>query len=61
MILGQGTNSITIDWGVLGQEGQVQVIETNACADGVPVQLDINIHPLPTTTIIGPASVWGRQ
>ena len=55
--LGQGTNSITIDWGAAGQEGWVQVIETNACADGVPVRIDVDIHPLPVSGIIGPASV----
>ncbi len=57
MNLGQGTSSITVDWGATGLEGQVQVIETNACAEGVPVQLDVNIHPLPVSTITGPASI----
>ncbi|HEC43494.1 MAG TPA: hypothetical protein ENI20_11760, partial [Bacteroides sp.] len=51
------TNSITVDWDGTGMQGQVQVIETNACASGVPVTLDVNIHPLPTSDIAGPPSV----
>ena len=54
---GQGTNAITIDWGGTGQTGWVEVIETNACADGVPVRLDVDIHPLPVSGISGPASI----
>jgi hypothetical protein len=54
---GAGTSSITVDWGAAGMAGQVEVIENNGCADGVPVSLDVTIHPLPTSTISGPPSV----
>ncbi|KKK78844.1 hypothetical protein LCGC14_2839470, partial [marine sediment metagenome] len=54
---GQGTYDITVNWGSAGMAGQVQVIENNGCADGVPVTLDVDIHPLPTSAISGSASV----
>ena len=57
VVTGQGTNAITVDWGSTGGAGEVQVIENNGCADGVPVTLDVTIHPLPTSIISGPASV----
>ena len=44
---GGTSNSITVDWGNTGMAGGIQLIESNACAAGVPVTLDIDIHPLP--------------
>ena len=55
---GQGTNSITVDWGAAGS-GTVSVVETNAngCA-GSPVNLSVTINLNPTTSAItGPAIV----
>ena len=54
---GQGSNAITVNWGATGMAGQVQVIENNGCADGIPVTLDVDIHPLPTGAISGPVNV----
>jgi hypothetical protein len=54
---GQGTNSVTVDWGSTGMQGTVQVIETNACTQGAPVELNVDIHPLPTSAISGEVAV----
>ena len=54
---GQGTNSITVDWGSTGMMGQVEVTETNACTQGEAVILDVEIHPLQTSVITGPTVV----
>ncbi|MBN4049773.1 hypothetical protein JYT36_00940, partial [Bacteroidales bacterium AH-315-N07] len=54
---GQGLNSITVDWGSTGMVGNVQVVENNGCTNGVPVNLSVNIHTLPTSTISGRTSV----
>ena len=56
---GQGTNSVTVDWGIAGVQGLVQVIETNACTQGAPVELNVDIHPLPTSVISGEIAVDG--
>ena len=37
--------------------GEVRVVETNACAPGEPVTLDVEIHPLPTSAISGLTTV----
>ncbi|MCP4311976.1 MAG: hypothetical protein GY790_11990, partial [Bacteroidetes bacterium] len=54
---GSWTSGITVDWGSTGVAGQVEVIESNACGDGVPVSLDVTVHPLPTSVISGPSSI----
>jgi len=51
------TNSITIDWGSAGLEGEIGVVETNSCGSGDAVTLDVNVNPLPTSSITGSASV----
>lgn len=62
---GQGTSSITVDWGATGQVGQVQVIENNSgtggCGNGTPVTLDVNVNPIPTSPIMGVAQVVSGQ
>jgi len=54
---GQGTNSVTVDWGVTGMLGIVQVIESNSCTQGAPVELNVDIHPLPTSGISGEIAI----
>jgi hypothetical protein len=54
---GQGTNSITVDWGASGMEGSVSVTETNSCGGGDLIDTVIEIHPLPTADIVGKANV----
>ena len=50
---GQGSNSILVNWGATGMVGQVEVRESNACGEGERVTLDVDIHPLPTSSIRG--------
>ncbi len=50
---GQGTNSITVDWGATGMVGSVEVQETNSCTSGAAVSLSVNIDALPTSSISG--------
>lgn len=50
IVFGQGTNTITVDWGATG--GNVSVSETNACGAGVPVSLLVDIHPLPIAAFV---------
>ncbi len=50
IVSGQGTNSITVDWGATG--GNVSVSESNACGAGVPVSLLVDIHPLPIAAFV---------
>ena len=52
---GQGSNSITVDWGTTG--GQVSVIETIQCGDGPAVTLDVVLDPAQTLVISSPAAV----
>jgi len=54
---GQGTSSITVDWGSTAMMGQVLVIENNGCTDGSPEVLEVEIGPLPTSAITGPIAV----
>ncbi len=54
---GQGTSSITVDWGPVAMLGQVLVVENNGCTDGAPEVLDVEIGPLPTSIITGPIAV----
>ena len=54
--VGQGTSSITVDWGGTGMTGQVMVVENNGCTDGAPVTLDVLVGPLPTSAISGMTS-----
>ncbi len=48
---------MTVDWGSTGMQGEVRVVETNACAPGEPVSMDVDIHPLPTSAISGLTTV----
>lgn len=54
---GQGTSSVLVNWGSLGTVGQVKVTETNNCTSGQSISLDVDIHPLPISSITGDAVV----
>ena len=43
---GQGSSSITVDWGSVGMAGEVRMVETNVCGSGNPAVLDVSINPL---------------
>ncbi len=54
---GQGTNTITIDWGTTAS-GTVQITETNTLTNCVTItSRTITIHPLPTPSIVGTLNV----
>jgi len=57
IISGQGTNLITVNWGATGTTGNVEVVENNGCTNGSPVEMDVDIHALPTSDIFGYLSV----
>jgi len=48
---GQGTNSITVDWGLGTIPAEVRVVENNGCADGAPVILVVSLTEAPYSTI----------
>ncbi len=50
IVSGQGTNSITVDFGATA--GTISVTETSPCATGTPVNITITNSPLPTTSAI---------
>jgi len=53
---GQGTNSITINWGATG--GTITCTETNGCGSGTPVTTNVTISTTPVTSAIsGPSSI----
>jgi hypothetical protein len=54
---GQGTPSVSVDWGTNGGARSVSVVENNGCTYGVPASLQVNIHPLPLERITGKAVV----
>ena len=43
IVSGQGTNSITVDWGAAGA-GNVSVVASSGCGDAPSVGLDVNIY-----------------
>ncbi|MBI1288163.1 MAG: T9SS type B sorting domain-containing protein [Flavobacteriales bacterium] len=43
IVSGQGTNSITVNWGTTS--GQVSVVETIQCGDGPAVTFDVTVQP----------------
>ena len=57
--VGSGTaNSESIDWGGMGGNGLVQVIEQNDCGDdNSPVTLSVTVHPVATSSITGSNNV----
>ncbi|MCB0754561.1 MAG: gliding motility-associated C-terminal domain-containing protein [Flavobacteriales bacterium] len=55
IVSGQGTNSITVDWGTTG--GQVSVVETIQCGDGPAITFDVVLDPSQTLVINDPAAV----
>ncbi len=57
IISGQGTNSITIDWGAVGMEGNVRLVESNSCMSATPVDFAVGIHPIATSIIYGSFNV----
>ncbi|MFH1319714.1 MAG: hypothetical protein ABII90_03560, partial [Bacteroidota bacterium] len=72
VLSGQGTNTATVKWGGTGQVGNVRIVETDDCSSGSPIDLAVNIHTLPTSSISGknqvteyttgePYSVTGRS
>jgi gliding motility-associated-like protein len=53
---GQGTNSITVDWGATG--GTISCTETNGCGPGTPVSINVTTSTTPVTSpISGPNPV----
>lgn len=52
---GQGTNSITVDFGIIG--GQITVVETQQCGDGQPVLSNVVLEPTQNLVITNPAAV----
>jgi len=57
IVSGQGTNNITVDWGGIGMIGEVEVVESNNCTNGSPVNLPVSIHPFTTSSITGKENV----
>ncbi len=60
---GQGTDSITVDWGATIGQGEVWVVETNAqgCTSDT-MSMDVRINPELTPEItVGPASMCADQ
>ncbi|MDH5367434.1 MAG: T9SS type A sorting domain-containing protein [Cyclobacteriaceae bacterium] len=53
LITGQGTNSITVDWGSTGQVGSVSVVASNGCTIGATQTLSVNINSIAPTAIAG--------
>ncbi|RLD52731.1 MAG: hypothetical protein DRI97_14195, partial [Bacteroidetes bacterium] len=53
----QGLNFIFMDWGPTGMVGSVEVVEDNGCGLGAPVLLDVDINPVPTSSISGNIAV----
>ncbi len=52
---GQGTNSITVDFGLTG--GQISVIETINCGDGPAITFNVVVDPAQTLVTSNPAAV----
>lgn len=52
---GQGTNSITVDFGTTG--GQITVVETINCGDGPAITFDVVLDPAQTLVISDPTAV----
>jgi hypothetical protein len=46
-------DTIYVDWGSTGGTGKVQMVEKDNCGDGDTVTLNVNIHPLPASSITG--------
>ncbi len=49
---GQGSNAISVIWNEAGT-GTVQVVETNTCAPGAPVTVNVEVLALPPSPIVG--------
>jgi hypothetical protein len=58
---GQGTNTISVDWGATGGTRSIAVVEKNGCSFGVPASLNVNVHPLPLDRISGKATVLSNS
>ena len=52
LVSGQGTNSISVDYGLLRVSGNVSVNGVNGCGSGPNSTLPITINELPTTGIV---------
>jgi hypothetical protein len=50
---GQGTNSIQVSAGIVGQNGVISVTASNACVSSIPTNLSVTVNPLPTASISG--------
>ncbi len=46
-------DTIYVDWGSTGETGKVQMVEKDNCGNGDTVTLNVNIHPLPASSITG--------
>lgn len=55
IVAGQGSNSITVDFGTTG--GQISVVETIQCGDGPSITFDVVLDPAQTLIITDPAAV----
>ncbi|MFM1875569.1 MAG: hypothetical protein RL266_1306 [Bacteroidota bacterium] len=54
IVSGQGTNSITVDFGTIG--GTISVVETIQCGDGPAITFDVVLDPAQTLIISDPAA-----
>lgn len=54
---GVGVNSVTVNWGSAGGTYLLRVIENNGCTNSDPEEIYINVHPLPTSAIMGSSHV----
>ncbi|MFL5753898.1 MAG: PKD domain-containing protein [Bacteroidia bacterium] len=50
IVSGQGTNSMSLNWGATG--GTVTVVETNSCGPGAPVSVNVTFSTIPVTSVI---------
>jgi len=54
---GGTTNAITVDWGATGMAGSVKVTETSGACMGDQKSSAVNVHTLPTSSIVGNSAV----
>ncbi len=60
LVSGQGTNSITVDWGGVGT-GMVEVLVTSEYGCEGSDELYVDIYPYPTPEIMGETEVCARE
>ena len=52
---GQGTNSITVTAGTVGQNGNISVTASNGCNTSTPKTLTVTVNPIPTSVTATPS------